>query len=461
MRVLFVAAEAAPIAKVGGMGDVVGTLPQALRELGHDVRILMPYYGTLPDKMEIPAEHTWQGKALGKTFEIFETVLPGSEVPLYLLGNAAFAPKYIYGSDDDWRFTFFSRAAATFCQECWSAQIVHCHDWHTGPIPVYLADDPKVATVFTVHNLAYQGPARQRLEEIDPDLEAMRGHNAMSAALYHADRINAVSPTYARQIQTPEYGEGLQELLVAASDKTVGIVNGIDPKLYDPATDRKIYQTYTPATLEKRATNKPSLQAEVGLTVDPETFLMGMVSRLVEQKGLDLLLETLETFLSYTPSQVLILGTGDREYEARLWDVATRFPGRMSVQLLYNDTLARRIYAGADALLMPSRFEPCGISQMFAMRYGCIPLVRSTGGLADTVSHHDPVAGTGTGYCFLQYEPMDLYTCMARALEGYNYKTEWRALQQRAMARDSSWEQSAEQYAELYREILPEATPAK
>jgi len=437
------------------MGDVVGTLPQALRSLNHDVRILMPYYGTLPDKMEIPEKHIWQGEALGKTFEIFETTLPGSDVPLYLLGNAAFAPKYVYGSDDDWRFAFFSRAAATFCEEFWSPQVVHCHDWHAGLIPVYLADDPKFATVYTVHNLAYQGPARSRLEEIDPTLDKMQGNNAMSAAIYHADRVNAVSPTYARQIQTPEYGEGLQELLTAVSKKTVGIVNGIDPDLYDPATDRKIHQNYTLETLEKRAVNKPALQDEVGLTVEPETFLLGMVSRLVEQKGLDLVLQTIETFLSYTPSQVVILGTGEREYETRLWDIATRFPGRMSVQLLYNDTLARRIYAGADALLMPSRFEPCGISQMFAMRYGCIPVVRSTGGLADTVSHHDPVAGTGTGYCFLQYNPMDFYTCLVRAMEAYNYKAEWQAMQQRAMAQDLSWKQSAAQYVELYEAILP------
>ena len=460
MRVLFVAAEAAPIAKVGGMGDVVGTLPQALRDLGHDVRILMPYYGTLPDKMDVPEKHTWQGTALGKSFEIFEATLPGTEVPLYLLGNAAFAPKYVYGSDDDWRFAFFSRAAAVFCEEFWSPQVVHCHDWHTGLIPVYLADNAKFATVYTVHNLAYQGPARVRLEEIDPTLDRMRGHNAMSAAIYHADRVNAVSPTYARQIQTPEYGEGLQELLTAVSDKTIGIVNGIDPVLYDPATDRKIYQNYTVETIEKRAANKPALQGEVGLTVDPNMFLIGMVSRLVEQKGLDLVLQVIETFLSYTPSQVVILGTGDRQYESRLWDVATRFPGRMSVQLLYNDTLARRIYAGADGLLMPSRFEPCGISQMFAMRYGCIPLVRSTGGLADTVSHHDPIAGAGTGYCFLQYNAMDFYTCLVRSMEAYNFKAEWQALQKRAMSQDLSWKQSAAQYVDLYEAILPErATP--
>lgn len=451
MEILFAAAECAPLAKVGGMADVVGSLPLALADLGCDVRIILPYYGFLGSlpKSERPV---WTGSVMFQDVEIFEGRLPNSNIPLYLVGHPAFANNRIYGSEDEpYRFTLFARAVAEFIWKGgWDPQVVNCHDWHTALLALWLRSVP-VMTVFTVHNLAYQGPSLayfRNFADVPYDTHAW---NAMTAGIIHSDAITAVSPNYANEIRTPAYGEGLDGLLRAQGDRLVGILNGINAVEFDPATDPHLVANFDKDNMAPRIENKLAIQREFGLEVNPDRFLVGLVSRLVEQKGLDLLAPIWDAWMNNSGAQVVLIGTGEPWYEFTFKGFAERYPGRVATYLRYDPRVAQRVYGGSDLFLMPSRFEPCGIGQMIALRYGAVPLVRKTGGLADTIAFHNPLDRQGNGFLFDRYDPQGLLAMLYRAEEAFRYKEDWHLLQQRGMGSDLSWKVSASQYLDLYK----------
>nr|HID13566.1 glycogen synthase [Anaerolineae bacterium] len=474
LNILFLAAEAVPFAKVGGLADVAGSLPRAIRALGHDVRLMMPRYGTIrSDQFHL--------EKIGDPFPI--PLGPGEEhvhligstldggVPVYLIWNEQYfsSRDRVYGFEDDaQRFAVFGRAALAGLRLLdWKPDVIHANDWHTGIVPTWLNTagrrDPfyrDIATLFTVHNLAYQGIAGRliltfaQMEYVKHlPVEQPGTVNWMAQGIAHADLINTVSPRYAQEILTPEMGMGLDPLLRERQERLFGVLNGIDYEHWNPATDPNIPHRFDIETLDRRAANKTALQQQARLPVRPEVPLIGMVSRLDEVKGMDLLEPVLEWLLE-GEAQFVLLGTGQPRYHEMFERVQARFPDRMHAFLKFDDVLARRIYAGADMFLMPSAVEPCGLGQMIAMRYGCVPVVRATGGLADTVTDYTARRGRGIGFTFTDYTSEACSRALERALKVYHDKKAWRGLQQQGMMTDFSWSASAQGYIKLYRRAM-------
>ena len=474
LKILFLAAEAVPFAKVGGLADVAGSLPKAIRALGHDVRLMMPRYGTIRsnqfhlekigDPFPIPVgpgeEHV---HLIGSTLD--------GEVPVYLLWNELYfsSRDRVYGFEDDaQRFAVFGRASlAALHLLDWKPDVIHANDWHTGIVPAWLntvgrRDDfyRDMATLFTIHNLAYQGIAGRliltfaQMEHLKHlTVEQPGTVNWMAQGVTHADLINTVSKQYAQEILTAEMGMGLDPLLRERQDRLFGVLNGIDYEQWNPAADLNIPHRFDVKSLDRRVANKTALQQQVRLPVRPEVPLVGMVTRLDGVKGMDLMEPVLEWLLG-RGAQFVLLGTGQPQYHEMFERVQARFPDGMRACLKFDTVLARRIYAGADMFLMPSGVEPCGLGQMIAMRYGCVPVVRATGGLADTVTDYTAKRGRGTGFTFTDYTPEACQDALERALKVYDNKRAWRRLQQRGMAVDFSWSASAQEYVKLYRRAI-------
>jgi starch synthase len=398
----------------------------------------------------------------------------GVNVPVYMVNSDKYYNREgIYGYQDDGeRFILFCRATVEMVKRLgWQPDIIHCNDWHTAIVPNWMKtiykDDPffqNTATVYSIHNLAYQGVFGYRILEIAgideygfvyPQLsELANAVDLMGRGILFADVITTVSERYAQEILSPEYGEKLDPVLRDRKDRLFGILNGVDYEEMDPRVDRYIAANYDLDTLDRRVENKLALQREANLTVDPRVPLIGVISRLADQKGFDILGEMIEPMLAFNSVQFVLLGTGDQHYHDMFTRVAQRFPSQAAVFLTFNAALAQKIYAGSDMFLMPSRYEPFGLGQLIAFRYGSVPVVRNTGGLADTVKDFDPTTGEGTGFVFEPYNHWALYTAIVRAVENYRYKDTWRTLQTRGMTADYSWSASAVKYLSVYEQAI-------
>lgn len=471
LKILFITAEAEPFAKTGGLGDVGGSLPKALHRLGHDVRIAMPAHqnieagyhagkwnlSAMPGFLSVPI----RGGILPAG--VFRTEIPRTSVPVYFIAekNLFDRPK-IYGyNDDPYRFSFFCRAALELISALqWKPDVVHAHDWHAAPSLLWLATSGQaddryrgIATLFTIHNLAYQGRSSwdvvsylgiqtHRLFE-----ESYGEVNFMARGIYHSTILNTVSPTYAREILSADGGSGLDGLLRLRHYDLHGILNGLDTEIWNPTMDKNLVKPFRPSELQNRIENKRALQVRLGLPQIDNVPLLAMISRLDKQKGLDIVGHTLHTLLNGSAGevQVVFLGSGKKEYEDMLSHLAGYHKTKMTAILSYAPELAPLIYGGSDIFLMPSLFEPCGLSQMIAMRYGCVPVVRETGGLADTV--RDGI----TGFTFYNFTAVDFLYAIQRALYIFNSDREaWQAIQTQGMLSDFSWQQSAYGYQQLY-----------
>lgn len=486
VNILFATVEMSPLAKVGGLGDVAGSLPRALRAAGADVRIAMPFHasikrdalgaGRVAGAINVP----WQGGS--ETIALWHADVRG--VPVYLVEHEGFFGRpNVYGYDDDGdRFLFFCDALLACAPVLAAAphlgftpDLVHAQDWHTALLLTRLAGDAAhpwsaAGRVYTIHNLALQGAftnawashhgigSAQLMPPIG--LPAATGLSAMAQGIMHADRINTVSDTYAKEIMTPEYGAGLDPLLLARRDAVSGIVNGIDYEEFDPQTDAALATHFDADSIDQRVANKRALQEKAGLPADPDAMLCGVVTRLYAQKGIDLVAAAFDALLPERSVQLVVLGTGDDAVQQMLSRLQGRYPEKVKVWFDFDPPLGQQIYGGSDVFLMPSRYEPCGLGQLISLRYGAVPLVRRTGGLADTVQDADLSRRSGTGFVFENAQASDLARAVERALAAFEDRAGWRALQERGMRQDWSWRRAAGAYLRLYEDAVNDRTAA-
>lgn len=477
-KVLFATFEAVPFVKTGGLGDVGGSLPPALQKAGAEVRVILPKFAAIPEEYQSRMTHvtdfylylSWRNVYCG--IEMLEE----KGITWYFVDNEYyFGRSYPYGfGDDGERIAFFSKAVCECIQYLdFAPDVLHCNDWHTALSPVFLREFYQgmeqyahIKTVFTVHNLKFQGQyGGEVLGDVLGlhDIPAARdqlmqggGVNYMRGAFCYSDRITTVSPSYADEICTDFYGEGLNDVLCRRRNILSGILNGIDIKTYDPRTDPALYVRFGPTTLDKKGRNKERLQADLGLTVDRNIPMIGLISRLTDQKGLNLVNHILHELL-HEELQLVVLGVGQREYEDAFRYFASVYPQKVSANICFDEALSRKIYGCADMVLVPSLFEPCGLSQMIAMRYGTLPIVRETGGLRDSVTPYNQYTGEGNGFSFANYNAHELLFTIQRALRLYREEPEaWGGLVQNAFHTDFSWKNSAKKYLELYRGMMEE-----
>lgn len=479
LKILFVATEAAPFAQAGGLGGIMYSLPLALKKLGQDARLIIPRYGTIDPKkynlkmelngLKVPTDQPGSYQCL--ICNVKKNTQKGT-VTTYFLENMEYYEKRanVYGySDDHIRWVLFCRGVLEFIKKSsWKPDILIASDWQTGLIPNYLKttyqNDPdlsKITTIFAIHNLRYQGVCDFRfiqeterdsgrepiLDFFNPRLAKL---NWMLRGIIHSDLITTVSPNYAKEILTPEYGEGLDKIITERGDKIHGILNGIHYDKYNPEKSPHLPVNYSVRTINKKKENKIHLQKRFGLNQDKDAFLVSIVSRLTEQKGFDLLEKIMEPLFKNIPLQLVCLGDGESRYKEMIKKAAEKFPGQIGCSYQFDQTLPHLIFAGADVFLMPSKFEPCGTAQMQAMRYGCIPIARATGGLIDSINNFLPEKDSGEGFLFKEYDSSALLIAITQAFTAFSFKTNWKKLISRAMRKNFSWTKSAKEYLELF-----------
>jgi len=470
LKILFLAAEADPLVKVGGLGDVAGSLPQALQKAGSiDIRLAVPYYGAIQERhypLTTVATCAVPHRSGLIPATVFTTRL--NDLIVYLVSGTPIPPEApVYSGDnlqDGYKFTFFSLAALQLARALeWEPDVLHANDWHTAPAiyALHQQDDPffaDMASLLGVHNLPYMGDGAGPAL-LGFDLPPAAGSSLpwwaqdmpLPQGLLAADHIVAASPSYAKEIMTPEYGLGLEGFLRSRKSTVSGILNGLDTEKWNPETDKALPVRFSAGSLPARAMNKAELLQEIDFSGDVQVPLLAVISRLDTQKGIDLIPAALRQ-ITDLPWQIVFLATGDPAMEEALRRLEAEFPERVRTLLRFDGALSRRIYAGADMLLIPSRYEPCGLTQMIAMRYGCVPVARSTGGLRDTIQDFGKQA-QGTGFLFKQAEPTELAAALRRAINVFMKNESWIALQKRGMAQDFSWDRSAQQYLELYERL--------